>query len=533
MDDQADALAFLAAGAGAGIAARAVVRVDTHASAVFLIGDRAFKLKRAVRYPYLDYSTLPRRRAACRTEFAINRRIAPSLYRRVRAIRRRGNGTTGFGGAGRIIDWVIEMRRFDGALLLDSLAERGGLTPPLMRALADTIAAFHARARRTRTRGGRKGIARVIDGNLDNLRAAGAALDQGAVERLAASWRNALAAAGPVLERRRRGGKVRRSHGDLHLGNICLVDGKPTLFDAIEFSAEFTQIDVLYDLAFLVMDLVHRRLGALASLVLNRYLDVTDDDGGIAALPLFLSLRAGIRALVAVAAAARQRRAADRRKQHRLAHSYLALAEALLAPAKPRLVAVGGRSGSGKSTIAQALAPDLPPPPGARVLRSDVLRKTMLHRPPEARLPASVYTRATTKRVYANLLRRAARILAAGRSVILDAAFLDAGERCAADLLATKSRVAFTGLWVEAPPQVMAARIAARRGDASDATRAVLAQQLEYDPGPIAWRRIDSGAAVPRVVAAARRVLDAAPRLTGRTRRPRMRAERQAQGRSR
>ena len=509
MDDQTEALAFLAA------LAPGAVRIDTHASAIFLIGQRAFKLKRAVRYPYLDYSTAARRGAMCRAEFEINRRIAPSLYRRVRAIRRRASGAVGFDGKGTAIDWVIEMRRFDGETLFDRLAETDRLSAETMRQLADIVAAFHRRARPTRAGGGRDGIARVIDGNVERLRAAGAALDQRKVARLGAVWRRALAAAAPLLERRRRGGKVRHCHGDLHLGNICLDGGKPTLFDAIEFSADLTRIDVLYDLAFLLMDLVHRGRQDFASLVLNRYLDLTRDDDGLLALPLFLSLRAGIRAHVAIAAAATQRGAARQRKQRGLARSYLDLAARLIEPAAPRLVAMGGLSGSGKSTVARALAAFLPPTPGARVLRSDVLRKALLDLPPERKAPGKAYNRAMTRRVYGGLVRAAARVLGAGRSVILDAVFLEPRERAAAERVAARAGAAFAGLWVDAPPRVMAARIGARRRDASDATPAVLRHQLALDPGPLTWRRLDNGRALPHVVKAARR-------LTARTKVPAM-----------
>ena len=223
-------------------------------------------------------------------------------------------------------------------------------------------------------------MARVIDGNRDNLRAAGTMLDQDAVTRVDAASRAALDAGAELIERRRQSGKVRQCHGDLHLGNICLYDGQPVLFDAIEFSADLTAIDVLYDLAFLLMDLVHRGLGALANLVLNRYLDLARDDEGLRLMPLFLSVRAAIRAHVTAAAAAQ--RSADAALQDE-ARRYLALAESVFRRDAPRVVAIGGRSGSGKSTLAQAVAPDLGAVPGARVLRSDVLRKAMLDLPPE------------------------------------------------------------------------------------------------------------------------------------------------------
>ncbi|HUZ72932.1 MAG TPA: AAA family ATPase [Stellaceae bacterium] len=509
---QDEVMAFLADGASHGLAGRKVERIDTHASAVFLIGERALKLKRAVRYSYLDYSTVALRETACRAEFAINRRIAPALYLGVRAIRRRAGGALGFDGAGDAVDWVVEMRRFAASGLFDRIAETGGLGRDLQRQLADTIAAFHAGAESVRNWGGSAGIARVIVGNAENLRDAGAILDQGAVTRVTAAADAALRDCAALLDRRRARDKVRRCHGDLHLGNICLIDGKPTLFDAIEFSEEISCIDVLYDLAFLLMDLVHRELGAAANFILNRYLDLTQDDEGLKALPLFLAVRAAIRAHVSAAAVAQQPGAPQRQQREDAARSYLALAAALLPPSPPRLIAVGGHSGSGKSTLALALAPDLPPLPGARVLRSDVLRKALLGLPPETRLPPGAYSHAMSKQIYAALQHQAAHALAAGSSVIMDATFLDPAEREAAALVAANAGVPFTGLWLDARREVMAARLEQRPGDASDATLSVLDQQLASDPGPITWQRIDTGGALARVTAAIRRAAGIATR---------------------
>ncbi len=332
--------------------------------------------------------------------------------------------------------------------------------------------------------------------------------------------RRALERNAALLDARARRGKVKHCHGDLHLGNICLFEGRPTLFDAIEFSPDLARIDVLYDLAFLLMDLIHRGLGPFANQVLNRYLDLTGDDEGLAALALFQSQRAAIRAHV-TAAAPQRLEGALRQQREAAARRYLALAEALLVPAEPRLIAIGGRSGTGKSTLAQALAPDLPPPPGARVLRSDVMRKSMLGLAPETPLPAEAYRGAMGKQVYARMRHEAARVLATGASVVLDATFLDPDERAEAGLIAQNAGVPFMGFWLEAPRALMEARLRERRGDASDATVAVLAYQYESDPGPHDWRRINSAGPVARVAATMRRAAGIQP-LTGRPASPRM-----------
>lgn len=506
-DDQSEVIAFLGDGASYGTPGAAVERIATHASFVFLTGDRAFKLKRAVKYSYLDYSTLARREACCRAELALNRRTAPRLYLGLRAVTRTPRGGLAFDDRGEVVEWVVEMRRFDQDSLFDRLAETHRLTPRLMRDLADEIAAFHRDAEAAPQHGGAAALASTIAINDENLRLAAPPLDPAAIERLRSLSLARLAQVTPLLEARRESGKVRRCHGDLHLRNVCLDEGRPTVFDGIEFNDDFACIDVLYDLAFLLMDLGHRRLDALASLVLNRYLDRTGDGGGLAALPLFLSLRAAVRAHVLGTLARSGAGAAEARAALASAASYLALALALLEPAPPRLVAIGGLSGTGKSTVAQALAPRFRPFPGARLLRSDTARKRLMRVAPETRLPPESYSLEAARRVYGALYEEAAAALAAGYSVIVDATFLRADERDAIAAVAKTQGVPFAGFWLEAPPVVLAARVTARQGDASDADRAVLERQLAMDPGALDWMRIDASAESSAIIAAAKRAL--------------------------
>jgi predicted kinase len=278
------------------------------------------------------------------------------------------------------------------------------------------------------------------------------------------------------------------------------------LFDCLEFSEALASIDILYDVAFLLMDLVHRGLGAFANRVLNRYLDRTLEDDGLAAVPLFLSLRAGIRAHV-TATALEQRLDPAAAALSEEAHRYLDLADRALDPAPARLVAVGGLSGSGKSSLAAALAPGFAPCPGARLVRSDVTRKLLCGVAPETRLPESAYRPEIGRRVYDALRRKAAAALAAGYSAIVDAVSLRPAERTALADVARQAGVPFFGLWLEAAPAAMAERIRSRYHDASDATATVLARQLEQDPGPIDWARIDAGGGPETTLAAARRAL--------------------------
>lgn len=464
MAEQEETLAFLS---------RQAERViSTHISHVFLGGGTAYKIKRAVRFPYLDYTSLAARKIFCERELALNRRTAPGLYRRVRTLTRAADGGLEWDGAGAPVEYVLEMSRFPDEALLGAAAARGPVDRGVLRDLADTIAGFHAKAE-TATGAG---LEKVIEGNAERLSAACPPLDAAVVAELNAASRAAHARLAPLLARRAAAGRVRRCHGDLHLDNIVLLEGRPVLFDCIEFSDEFACIDVLYDLAFLLMDLLRREDAGGAALVANRYMDVSGDEDGLAALPLFISARAAIRAHVCAA----QGKAA-------VAGAYLALAARALRPASPRLVAVGGFSGSGKSTLAARLAPRFSPPPGARVLRSDVLRKRLAGVTPETRLPARAYTPAGSARVYAELLRLGEAGLRAGFTIILDAAFLRAAERGPAIALAARLGLPFDGFWLDAPDEVLAARLAARRRDASDAGVEVLRAQRDFAEPPATW----------------------------------------------
>jgi aminoglycoside phosphotransferase family enzyme/predicted kinase len=471
-----------------------VETITTHASIVFMAGDRVFKLKRAVQYSYLDFSTVALRRQSCEAELALNRRTAPKLYLAVEPIIRDTDGLK-IGGKGEAVDWVVVMRRFPQETLLSRLAEADRLTPDLMRRLADRIAAFHRAAEITPDFGGVKGVAQVIGINDENLLRDGPPhIPVAEAEALTAKARDTAADLSGLLEQRRSAGKVRRCHGDLHLNNICRIDGEPTLFDCIEFNPSLACIDVLYDLAFLLMDLRFRGHATEAGILFNRYLDVTDQSDGLAAMPLFLSLRAWVRAHVtATAARSGAGYAAEARR-------YFELGVGFLKPNPPRLVAIGGFSGTGKSTIAAILAGKIGHAPAARVLRSDVIRKHQFGAAPEQRLLPEAYSAEATRRVYETLGLEAKAAIGAGCGVIIDAVSAKLEERAAFAAVAETIGVPFDGIWLEAPPEVLKRRVAARKNDASDADLAVLERQLGYDLGDLDWRGVVAGAS-PEVVA--------------------------------
>jgi uncharacterized protein len=476
-----------------------VKRIDTHAASVFLAGERALKIKRAVRFPFLDYSTLEKRQAACAAEIAVNRAYAPAIYRGVLAITREADGKLAIGGKGAPVEWAVEMRRFDERKTLDHMAERGEIDGRLADALGRAVAQAHAAAPVVADAGFADELAEFIAQNDAELRAAPELFAPAAVSALTATSRAALARARPLLAARERNGRVARCHGDLHLGNIVLIDGAPVLFDAIEFDPRIATGDVLYDLAFLLMDLIERGLKAAANSVLNRYLLETrrvDDLDALAALPLFLSLRAAIRAKVTAA------RAASRASIEQSARDYFALAQALLAPPAPQLIAVGGLSGTGKSLLARALAADLPPAPGAVWLRSDVERKALFGMAETERLPPAAYVRAVTAKVYDALTDKARRVLAAGHSAVVDAVFADPSERAA--IAQAAGNAAFHGLFLSAPLSTRVTRVGTRQADASDADAAIAREQERYDLGAMTWRQLDAAGTPAQTLAQAK-----------------------------
>lgn len=513
VDDQREIIDRLSTPATYGPHVAALERIDTHSATVFLAGDRAYKLKRAVLYDYLDFSTLEKRRAACEAEVRLNRRTAPHLYLGVLAVTKEADGQLALGGHGPPVDWLVHMVRFDQGMLLDRLAARGALDLELMTPLAATIARFHAGAERRADRGGRSGMAWVIEGNASGLAEhCRDMLDRDACERVAALARAALERHGDRLNARRNDGFVRVCHGDLHLRNIVLIDGRPTLFDAVEFNDRIACVDVLYDLAFLIMDLWRLGLHAHANALFNAYLERTNELRALVLIPLFLSCRSAVRAKTNATAAKMQADAGRARELEAAARQYLASAQDFLRPAGPQLLAIGGVSGTGKSALARRLASTVGPPPGAVILRSDVIRKALFGVSETVRLGPEAYTTTVTHEVYQRLAKQAADVLEAGHAAIVDAVYGRPDQRTAVADVARRAGVSFTGLWLDAPVDVLMTRVQARRADASDATVEVLREQLQRDEGSIDWDRVDASGDLDLVQRRAEKVLTHAGR---------------------
>ena len=485
-DGQAAVLSLLG---GSGRPNTTVRRIDTHCSIVFLEPSRVLKIKRAVKLPYLDFSTLEKRRRACADEIAVNQRLAPAIYRGVVPITCGPEGLA-IGGTGQVVEWAVEMARFDDSKTLDHLAEQDAFGPELGESLAAVLLKSHRAATASDGSHWLASLAVIIDRNTEQFRAE-PGLSRDSTDKLHELSHRALVRNLELLHLRAATGQVRHCHGDAHLGNIVLIDGEPVLFDAIEFDADIATTDVLYDLAFPLMDLLYFGREAAANRLFNGYMQASWDtqSNALSLLPLFLSVRAAIRANVLLTKKRQNRQ--DQTIGAR-ASRYFELARRLIEPEPPRLLAIGGKSGTGKSVLARDIAHLIAPSPGALVLRSDVIRKQLYAVGEHARLPRATYTPEVSDHVYGAMLDRAKRALRQGSSVIVDAAFLKRAERDAAEVVARDAMVEFHGLFLIADRALRLQRVASRRHDASDATSDVVLLQDRIDTGDVDWALIDA-----------------------------------------
>ena len=507
-DLQKEVIAFLSA-ADTHPGGRPVDVVQTHGAMVFLSGDVALKIKRAVRYDYMDLSTLERREKMIRRELALNKPVAPEIYDTVIPVTREADGCLALDGTGTPVEWVLRMWRFPASDELSVIACEGRLDDTLARDLGQAVFNYHAAAPH-RMADGAGLIADILDeldrefSVLDDL------LDTPQLGRFQAHSRTVLAGLGPLLRHRSATGHVRRCHGDLHLRNLVVLNGKPVPFDALEFDEALATCDVLYDLAFLIMDLLHRGLGRAANIVLGSYLlaGLGQDDDGLATLPLFIAVRAAIRAMVLAQTARATGTAMDDD-----ALLYLTEAIRVLLPRAPTLVLIGGLSGSGKTTVAQDLTPHIGAAPGAVLLRSDTERKALRGADPATHLAASAYTPKARAAIYDRILKRAGGILKTGHSVLIDATFLNSTDRERAASLATEAGIALHRLWLDAPLDVLIDRVTARQGDASDADADVVRAQYASAVLPDGWQVISATGSIADTVARARNALHPADSL--------------------
>ncbi len=464
--EQRDVARFLA-----GLAGREAT--ETHISAVFIGDDTVWKLKKAVHLPFVDFSSVDARHRFLLRELELNKPNAPDIYRDVVSVGRLPDGFLAL-GQGEPVDWVLRMTKVPGADFLDAVADRGALTPVLLDSLGDCVADAHSRLEPVSGWDSARRMTVIAEGNARTALVAGLPKDD--VQRWLQACLAMIGALRPWLSRRAASGFVRRCHGDLHLGNLCLWNGAPVAFDSLEFDEALATIDTAYDLAFLLMDLDQRVSRQAANRVMNRYAAMTGDACLVTGLPLFLSQRAMIRAHVTAAMGWKEEGA-----------RLLQAALSYLDPQPAAVLAIGGLQGTGKSTLARALAPEMGRAPGALVVRSDETRKRLFGRRPEERLPQDAYTESANAAVNRQVIASVREAAAGGQSVIADSTFLDPAMRAEMGL-----GLDLVGIWLEVPLPVLEARVAQRQGDASDATVAVLRRSAERQDAPDDWHKVDA-----------------------------------------
>jgi aminoglycoside phosphotransferase family enzyme/predicted kinase len=449
----------------------AVALVETHISWVFLTDRLVYKLKKPVRFAFLDYSTLELRRTACEEEVRLNSRLAPGIYRGVVPITRDASGQLHLGGAGTVVDLCVEMQRLPAERLLDDRIRRGAATPGDIEALLDVLVPFYAAA----TRGPEidrhamlPAIEEDVRGNLDVLGAAEHGVPAPLFQRVRASQLQFLNLSAPLFDERIQAGRVCEGHGDLRPEHVCLLD-PPVVFDCVEFALALRAADVVSELAFLAMECDFLGAWDLARTLIGGYRTRSRDDVPDRLVSFYKSYRACIRAKVDLLRAAQQTEA-DAAPSRQRARRYLQLAGFYATEfARARLFILVGASGSGKSTVAAALAPAL----GLEVLRSDAVRHELAgRREPDAPFQQGIYAATMTQRTYDELFRRAGSLLGEAVSVVLDGTFLDPAQRQQARELAQHCGAEVLFLFCRCPRELALARIAdrfRRQEDISDA----------------------------------------------------------------
>ncbi|MCQ8105587.1 AAA family ATPase [Methylomonas sp. SURF-2] len=441
--------------------------LETHISWVLLAGDFAYKIKKPVDFGFLNFTELTCRQRFCREELRLNRRLAPSIYLDVIGLG--GGPQQPIFGAEPAFEYAVKMRRFAEQDLLDHVLARGALTRRHMQNLAYTLAGFHAGLPPATADSGHGTAEAVALPARQNFQQLALLLPPGQSSRLAdlrAASEREYAACLPLFTQRRRDGMVRECHGDLHLGNIVLLGGQPTPFDGIEFNPALRWIDVMNDIAFLLMDLQQRQRPDLAFAFLDAYMQASGDYAGLGVLRFYLAYRSMVMAKVSAIRAAQL----GGHGMPTQCRRYLALAGKFYLPAKPGLIITHGLPGCGKTTLSQLILEKL----GCIRLRSDVERKRLFGLQPHQTGATEIYAAEASAKTYRHLLRLASDILHSGYSVIVDAAFLKLAERRQFQALADNLNVPFAIAAIEVDETLQRQRLSNRQNDASDADTTVL-----------------------------------------------------------
>lgn len=466
--------------------------IQTHGAHIFLIGEYAYKIKKDVKYTYLDMSTLNSRHSLCKREYDLNATVLPQIYVDVLPITFDDTLGLSIDGPGNTVEWTLKMHRFSQDKVLENMAIAGQLSVQQARDMGCSLARYHDQLESESVTDGYQRINEVFIEVLEELYKIDHIFDPQQLTEFMMLGKAELKIREQTLNRRAIEGYIKRCHGDLHLRNLLMTESGAVPFDALEFDERMATTDVLYDLAFLMMDLDHRSMNQHANALLNEYLlfSPLEQCDGLINLPLFLFCRAAIRAMTSAQSAVTSQK--EQPCNIDSAKVYLKQANEYLTLQAPQLIAIGGFSGTGKSTVAKELAHRIGRAPGAIVLRSDSERKVLAGINPKDALPKEHYTQENSCTNYKHLFAKSHRILKAGNSVIIDAVFQEESLRTEAQNVAQRLGLPFTGIWMEAPTPLLVSRIKHRQNDSSDADESVLRMQLNKAPGLITWTRVDT-----------------------------------------
>lgn len=494
-DDQLKVVAFLKEAKNYPHSVQHITHIETHISHLFLTGEYAYKLKKAIKFDFLDFSTRENRKKYCNEEIRLNSRFAPELYLRVVLIIEAGEKLffESETSEGTEIDYLIKMLQFDESTLFDRLAAEGLLNESLLIQITDVISQFHLEADHQPGFWGVESVERILENSLAEC--APYCEDHTEQMRLELLRRSLLEDFFKLQELilKRQTTHVRALHGDLHLRNMCIFKGKVLLFDGIEFNPELSNCDVWADIAFFIMDLMFRNYRESAALVWNRYLEATDDFEGLKLLELYVSYRALVRAKVAFLTSSTAVDEISKNKARDEGRAYLDLAMDSLNKGKACIIAIGGISGSGKSTIASELAKRVQ---GVH-LRSDAVRKHIAGVPLLEHGSKEVYSDVMSEKTYNGLAQRARHVLGAGYIVFVDAVFSSLKQREDIESLARSLSVPFFGIWCELLSELAKERVRLRTGDISDADEDVVTLQESilkesFQLGEPEWHHLDT-----------------------------------------